>query len=32
VLWCLEPSTAKHAWGDQDPTGGNWGEVLYMED
>jgi len=32
VLWCLEPSPSKHAWGDQDPTSGNWGEVLYMED
>lgn len=32
VLWCLEPSTSKHSWGDQDPTNGAWGEVLYMED
>jgi len=32
VLWVLEPSTSKHSWGDQDPTNGAWGEVLYMED
>jgi predicted metal-dependent peptidase len=32
VLWCLEPSTSKHSWGDQDPTNGAWGTVLYMED
>ena len=31
-LWVLEPSTSKHSWGDQDPTNGAWGEVLYMED
>lgn len=32
VLWCLEPSTKKHSWGDQDPTHGSWGTVLVMED
>jgi predicted metal-dependent peptidase len=32
VLWVLEPSTSKHSWGDQDPTNGQWGQVLYMED
>jgi predicted metal-dependent peptidase len=32
VLWVLEPSTSKHSWGDQDPTQGRWGQVLYMED
>jgi len=32
VLWVLEPSTSKHSWGDQDPTNGSWGQVLYMED
>jgi hypothetical protein len=31
VLWCIEPSTTKHAWGDQDPTQGRWGQVLVME-
>lgn len=32
VLWCLEPSDSKHSWGDQDPTRGQWGTVLYMKD
>lgn len=30
VLWCIEPP--KNGYGDVDPTGGRWGEVLVMED
>jgi predicted metal-dependent peptidase len=30
-LWCIEPS-GKSSFGDVDPTGGRWGQVLVMED
>jgi predicted metal-dependent peptidase len=31
VLWCIEPK-GKSSFGDVDPTGGRWGQVLVMED
>ena len=30
-LWCIEP-TKEGGWGDVDPTGGRWGQVLLMEE